>query len=181
MAPLRRREDAARAIGLCKFTTKESGEWGVISARFTGADGSGSVAEPRLMTGMLPNFGVVQPKEGHSLLALSSGVARAVDQAGYTPDCDILSAARGTPPDGYPKDSSTCGAGVFSDLPQKAHRARPMAAGRLPTGTALLATPAAGSKGHAGIASLRLSSVASWHRSSRPAKTCIEARATAPT
>lgn len=100
-------EDAARALGLCKFTTADKRDWGVIQARFTTADGSGTLANP-LQVGLLPKFGVVTPLAGGSLLALSSGVARAPDQAGFTSGCDEFQPTGSTPPAGYPKESSAC-------------------------------------------------------------------------
>lgn len=105
-------EDAARALGLCKFTTADKKDWGVISARFTTADGSGKLDSP-MQVGLLPTFGEEPPRAGKSFLALSSGVARAPGQPGYTDDYDdnfgqgILSGKPG--PAGYPKASSACG------------------------------------------------------------------------
>jgi hypothetical protein len=127
-------EDAARAIGLCTFTTAKSRAWGVISARYTDASGTGKFSDPRA-AGLLPRFGAAQPRSGKTLLALSSGVARAVDQPGFTAGCDAFDSmdtcASGTtdcvvgpgkPPAGYPKDSSVCmqaGRGIFaSDIMQ---------------------------------------------------------------
>ena len=119
-------KDAARALGLCKFTDDTSKAWGVVSARFTDASGTGKLSDPRAV-GLLPRLGAAKPSEGSALLALSSGVARAPDQAGYTPVCDSLDATctlggllgcggGATPPAGYPKESSSCHSdtGIFS-------------------------------------------------------------------
>lgn len=115
-------EDAARALGLCKFTKEASKAWGVVSARYTDANGTGSMVDP-LAAGLLPGFGAARPKDGNSLLALSSGVARSPDQPGYTASCDVFGVTCGgllnplnllgcqggdTPPPGFPKESSTC-------------------------------------------------------------------------
>jgi hypothetical protein len=101
-------EDAARALGLCKFTKESSREWGVIRARFTTADGSGQL-DDALQVGLLPKFGAVLPRAGASLLALSSGVARAPDQPGYTRAVSDTHAGRAQkPPPGFPKTSSSC-------------------------------------------------------------------------
>lgn len=108
-------EDAARAIGLCKFTSMNKRDWGVIEARFTTADGSGNLDSP-LQVGLLPKFGVAVPRAGSSILALSSGVARAPDQPGYTrPLSDGFGADRAghTPPTGFPKASSVCPRTIF--------------------------------------------------------------------
>ena len=118
-------EDAARAIGLCKFVSESDKGWGVLSARFTTSDGSGTLEDP-LMVGLLPSFGAAKPRAGGAMLAISSGVARAKDQAGFTSECDTFKAAclpdiipgvhlppgcleAGHPPNGYPKESSVCG------------------------------------------------------------------------
>ena len=84
-------EDAARAIGLCKFADMNSKGWGVVSARFTDATGTGKLASPTGV-GILPGMGAAKPGEGSSLLALSSGVARGPDQAGFTSECSIENA-----------------------------------------------------------------------------------------
>lgn len=103
-------EDAARAIGLCKFTSADKRDWGVIEARFTTADGTGTLDSP-LQVGLLPKFGAADPRAGAAFLALSSGVARAPDQPGYTRSTnDDFGADRlGHPPiEGFPKPSSVC-------------------------------------------------------------------------
>lgn len=109
--------DAARAIGLCAFTDESSRRWGVISARFTRADGAGDMDSP-LQTGILPSFGVLTPPAGAAFLALSSGVARAPGQPGYTSACDEFgeSSFLGIPlppdptpfPPGFPVESPAC-------------------------------------------------------------------------
>lgn len=110
--------DAARALGLCRFASEASRAWGVVSARFTDASGKGELTETRSF-GLLPSFGAARPRAGEAMLALSSGVARAPGQPGYTPDCDLLDATcsggglssctgGAEPPPGYPKESSAC-------------------------------------------------------------------------
>lgn len=75
-------EDAARAMGLCTFTTEESRSWGVISARYTQASGSG-FPDSELQYGVLPSLGAAGAIAGSNLVALSSGLARAPGQASY--------------------------------------------------------------------------------------------------
>lgn len=99
--------DAARAIGLCRTTTMDSKRWGVISARYVQADGIGKLLDQK-QTGLLPSLGAVKPRAGAAMLALSSGVARAPDQPGYTEDCDVFSEQEGSAPPGYPKESPAC-------------------------------------------------------------------------
>ena len=111
-------EDAARAMGLCKFTTEQSGQWGVISARFTRASGGGSIESPT-MVGVPPRFGAVEPRQGGSVLVISTGVARDYTQPGFTDSCDDfggggflgLGGNTGMAPAGYPKESSSCSGG----------------------------------------------------------------------
>jgi hypothetical protein len=99
--------DAARAIGLCRFVTEASKQWGVISASYVQADGKGQPADPA-QTGILPAFGTVQPRHGSKMFALSSGAARAPGQAGFTTGCDAYSEDESEAPQGYPKDSPSC-------------------------------------------------------------------------
>jgi hypothetical protein len=117
-------EDGARAIGLCNFSTQDARSWGVISTRYTDASGRGPLAESR-QVGLLPSFGAAKPRAGGALLALSSGVARAPGQPGFTPKCDEFEdpdcsfweggcePPSAEPPPGYPKDSSVCKAQGF--------------------------------------------------------------------
>jgi len=116
--------DAAKAIGLCKTSTADGKGWGVIEAKFTLADGTGMIEDGK-MVGLLPEFGAAKVREGKTLLALSSGIARAPGQSEYTEECDsfgvptdIISiglcggdpACLGTQksPAGFPKGSKTC-------------------------------------------------------------------------
>lgn len=118
-------EDAARAIGLCHFTDASSRQWGVISARFTRADGTGQADAPQQI-GLLTSFGAAEATGG-ALLALSSGVARTPGQPGYTSECDTFGVPDpffGFPspppphgfPTGYPQPSPAC-PGVTSGEP----------------------------------------------------------------
>ncbi len=111
-------EDAARALGLCKFIRETDPGWGVLKARFTTANGGGVLEDP-MMIGLLPAFGAAKPRAGASMLALSTGVARAPGQTGYTEDCDQFDTVcepetgcegGGIPPEGYPRESSECAA-----------------------------------------------------------------------
>jgi hypothetical protein len=109
-------QDAARAIGLCNFSSASAKSWGVVSARFTDASGAGAIGD-RSSAGLLRDFGAAKPIQGDALLALSSGVARAPGQPGFTEDCDsfdvlcipsLACTNGGNPPAGYPKETSTC-------------------------------------------------------------------------
>lgn len=100
-------KDGARSIGLCRFVDKYSRHWGVISAKYTNAGGKGKPSDP-LQTGILLDFGPLTPQEGRRFLALSTGVARAPNQPGYTADCDKLSTVPTEAPAGYPKEPPSC-------------------------------------------------------------------------
>lgn len=104
---------AARAIELCQMATEDSRRWGVISARWTTPDGREQPGSS-LMHGILPSFGTTfMPRGGKRLLALSSGVARAPGQTGYTANCSDEFPVDGAElPDGFDGTSSSC---EFSD------------------------------------------------------------------
>jgi hypothetical protein len=100
--------DAARAIGLCRFTTEDSREWGVISARWVRADGTGTPASD-LQHGVMSGLGPLGARAGSRMLALSSGVARAAGQPGYTDACDELTISpQGGMPSGLNPESPAC-------------------------------------------------------------------------
>ena len=67
--------DYAKAIGICKTTTANSNEWGLISAKITAPDGSFQVHANS--SGLVSKFGnVITPKAGKYMLALTSGKIR---------------------------------------------------------------------------------------------------------
>lgn len=109
--------DGAKAIGLCKEYTE--GTWGVRSAKWIRADGSdlgmgdggqdGS-GDLSLGKGVVKKFGnAITPREGKSMLVLSSGSARNPTDggyhsvSGYWKDTNEHGA-----PAGYPKASASC-------------------------------------------------------------------------
>ncbi|MEB2310367.1 MAG: putative metal-binding motif-containing protein [Polyangiaceae bacterium] len=116
--------DAARALGLCRIAN--AGSWGVVSARWTGPDGSSPTgispqkcsaegggnqvpASPPnpLSRGILPKFGnVIRPREGGSLVALSTGIAR--EGINHFSPMGELMCTTGNAPPGFPKDSPDC-------------------------------------------------------------------------
>ncbi|MBK9517645.1 MAG: putative metal-binding motif-containing protein [Anaeromyxobacter sp.] len=80
--------DLAQALDLCQATTQgpplAERRWGLISARLTLADGTGAPAD--LQVGVLDGFGLNAhnaPRAGATLVALSSGTARDVQDAGW--------------------------------------------------------------------------------------------------
>jgi hypothetical protein len=98
--------DAAHAIGLCA---------GVVSARWVMPDGSAPPTDPVLSAryhighGVLDDFGPnLAVREGHHLLAISSGAARRPDDpdffspSGYDKDYDANA------PAGFPRPSAAC-------------------------------------------------------------------------
>lgn len=117
--------DGAKAIGLCDAATDIKP--GVISAAWTFADGTTSsrmFSNPRgncvkegnalhpMQHGALPSFGSVMPRMGGTMLALSSGVARAGSVPspaglGNSPAGAWMCTLSNTP-EGFPKDSPAC-------------------------------------------------------------------------
>lgn len=64
--------DYAKAIGICKTTTEDSNEWGLISAVISAPNGNATVHTSS--NGLLSKLGnVIKPKEGGLMLGLSSG------------------------------------------------------------------------------------------------------------
>jgi putative metal-binding protein len=122
---------AAKAIGLCRVAKPaaqgKDRTWGVVKASYVFPDGSpaalssvrnvcGKLGDPPnpLSHGILPLFGsAVKPRQGASLLALSSGIARAgrnVIQAGRPSPDGAEMCTRSRTPAGFPvSDYSTCG------------------------------------------------------------------------
>lgn len=100
--------DGARAMGLCKATVGES--WGVITAEYLTADLQ-PLPDP-LGHGILGAFGPnVNPQEGTTMFAISSGTARQPSDPGYQdPGGYDKMYTTGTPP-GYPKEFAGCPAG----------------------------------------------------------------------
>lgn len=83
--------DGARAIGLCQVAEGDS--WGVVSASWVRSDGQplqggdgGLLGDGTTLDkgkGILTDFGPMQPREGASMLVLSSGSARAPGDPDY--------------------------------------------------------------------------------------------------
>jgi hypothetical protein len=118
--------DAAKSLGLCRIAqagaTGKDRTWGVISARYVFADGATSSQTPgssylctgnggkgsppnALSHGLLPKFGnQVNVREGSSMLALSSGVARE-GVNGDSPGGAEMCTKSGTP-SGFPTPST---------------------------------------------------------------------------
>jgi len=109
----------ARAIELCNFASKREKHWGVLSARYTNADGSRELLpEESKRFGILPGFGLEDPRQGKRMLALSSGIARSLSQSGFTESCsDFFTMGTDGWPMGYPRDSPACGEREDDDTP----------------------------------------------------------------
>jgi len=100
----------ARAMGLCRVTDPDAQgpdrTWGVLAARYVKVDGTPGMND--MSHGVLPNFGVANPQHGASMLALSSGTARAPGQPGYQSSQGAQMGTASDPPPGYPKESPAC-------------------------------------------------------------------------
>jgi len=102
---------AAKAIGLCRVAKGKS--WGVVSTKYVKADGTPGMND--VSHGLLPNFGPnVHPRQGSTLLALSSGAARRPGDPGFqTPGgaqclCGDQTGTQSQTPPGFPIDSPSC-------------------------------------------------------------------------
>lgn len=74
--------DAAKALGLCKKLGAGASGWGVLSAKIVRPDGSAG-AVPTESFGLLKKLGAAMPPSGKTMLAISTGTARAPGDAGY--------------------------------------------------------------------------------------------------
>lgn len=111
-------DKALGALGLCGgpvglFSHKQ----GLIEASFSRLGGKTGLGDPRQL--WLPDkFGTILPREGARLMALSTGVARDVNDDGYTKPCDVFGSELDmsgswsggqVPPSGFPRDAKACG------------------------------------------------------------------------
>lgn len=96
--------DAARALGLCvEADANAMGAdrgWGVISAAYVLADGTGT-PNP-LSHGLLTAFGAANVQHGETLLALSTGNARAPGDPDFQPSMNNIMGTSSDPPAGHP-------------------------------------------------------------------------------
>ncbi len=107
-------QDAARAMGICNFTTPGEVNWGVLEAKYVKADGTPGIND--ISHGMLDGFGPnVKPQEGMRLFVLSSGTARQPSDAGYQSPGGYDTGITGFAPAGFPKDSSACSIQTAND------------------------------------------------------------------
>ena len=98
--------DAAKAIGLCRRADPSTRRWGVLGARYVKPDNTPETSP--LSHGLLDTYGTNRPQEGASLLSLSSGTARAPNQAGYVSPSGWDKMYTSGTPAGYPKESAAC-------------------------------------------------------------------------
>lgn len=102
--------DGARAIGLCRSTSLgaegKDKTWGVIRTRYVKADGTEGMNP--LSHGLLANFGPETPPEGVTMLALSTGTARAPNHPDYSSNDGANMGTTSNPPPGYPKPIASC-------------------------------------------------------------------------
>lgn len=107
--------DGAKAMDLCK-TASGLKEWGVLEAHWVMADGSpppGGNANFELGHGILTGFGPnVNVQRGASMLAVSSGAARQPNDPGYQNVSGFSKGYSCTHPQGFPKESPSCGVAV---------------------------------------------------------------------
>ena len=98
----------AKAMGIC--TQAAQGGWGLVSASYSSAYGS-TTAPASGQWGLLPKFGILAPREGSALGALSSGYAREYDDAAGVDQGMTSAFVAGQPMDGtsYPTGQAPAG------------------------------------------------------------------------
>jgi hypothetical protein len=106
----------AQALGIC--TPAAQAGWGLVSASYSNAFG-GTTPPASGQWGLLPSFGVLAPREGSAMGAISSGFARAYDDIDGTDQgmssafvagqpMDGTSYPTGAAPPGYPQAAQGC-------------------------------------------------------------------------
>ena len=100
--------DAAKAIELCAVATASDRKYGVISAAYVRADGTPYAAPGPQMAIQSAWGSDVNVQGGANMLALSSGFARTVGQAGACDGISCQTNATGTAPTGFPEDDPAC-------------------------------------------------------------------------
>lgn len=99
--------DAAKAIGLCKKVTPQSGAWGVLEAKWSKPDGA-AITSPESW-GLLSKLGSNVAPSGKAMLALSTGAARAPGDVGFvSPTNGYDKNYTHGAPAGQPKTSTAC-------------------------------------------------------------------------
>lgn len=110
--------EAAKALGICRVRDEERRTWGLVNARWVFPDGTPtsrndffngcSPNPPNAQSrGILTSFGPnVAPRHGSSMVAISSGVARA-GKHGDSPEAAEMGTCS-APPSGFPIDSPSC-------------------------------------------------------------------------
>ena len=102
--------NAAKSLGICRVADPngvgKGKTWGVLSAKYVLAGGFPGMNA--MSHGLLPRFGASGVQQGMNMLSLSSGTARAPNQAGYESPGGADMGTSGLPPAGYPKESPSC-------------------------------------------------------------------------
>lgn len=73
----------AQALELCRKPADADPPWGLVSASFSRADGTGLPVD--VQRAVRDDFGSITPRAGSRLVILSTGVAAATDDEGFTP------------------------------------------------------------------------------------------------
>lgn len=100
-------ESAAAAVDVCQSVAEGARGWGLISARYTSANGM--TLGPGKQAGLQTAFGArVVPQHGERMLLLSTGSARASSQANACGTNSCKNKGVGTAPQGFPQQASGC-------------------------------------------------------------------------
>ncbi len=107
-------DKAIRAFDVCGTRhSAASGYQGLLGVSFGRLDASMNIAP--LQMWLPEHYGVILPRAGARLLAISTGVARDVDERDYTSDCDVFTKEGVAPPKGFPRDAKACGKEPISE------------------------------------------------------------------
>lgn len=100
---------AAAALDLCDDAN--TGPFGVKSASWVRANGAAVTAVDRAV-GLTPQFGANVPRNGDTMLVLSSGYARDASHADACMGQSCNTTGAGSPPSGFPQDVPGCTGGT---------------------------------------------------------------------
>jgi len=107
-------ESYAAAAGLCRLSARNARGWGVVDGQLTLPDGTGS---PSVVSRSIrPDFGATTPRQGSSIIVLSTGTAAASAQTNpnhgaFQPGTDAGTSS------GSPADWLTANGGVLPNAP----------------------------------------------------------------
>ena len=98
--------NAAAALDICGDAN--TNPWGLKGAAWVRANGAPVASGHDLAVGLMPDFGVNMPRNGDSLVVISSGYARDASETGACSGQSCQTTGNGVPPVGFPQDVPGC-------------------------------------------------------------------------